>query len=713
MSERSPGLRLPRWERRTLAPAFWLMERMRLSGKMALIGALFLAPAIWLAFTHYRTLRAQIEFSASELRGLPMVTAAGRVMQPLQRCRGLRQQRLRGLPVPQDRLQACEVATTEALQVLSRLQAQSDDLLPGGSALVQAMHGRWQVLRTGADTASPDANFAAYSALVGQLVDYVHSVADHSNLTLDIEVDSYYLMESVTVHLPEQIEAAAALRGYASARMGPVPLTEAERTQLAVLMHDLDQATERVHQDISRLADAIPRTRSLLGALDSAQAAMLAELQRGLLDAAPASGSAKDLFDRGTVLVDAGYAALNEFSTLLEQRLEHRLARIRQEMAWQFSVLGVLLVVALALAKATHASALHSVAGVAAAARRIASGDFSRPIAVRGADELSQLAQSVNELQQRLALTLEAERLLLSDNQRINGELMAANERLESKVAQRTEEIRHAHAELRLAMDQVVQTEKLASLGKLVATVSHEVSTPIGVILTVASTLQAQFEQLQQLHEQGQMRKSDLARLLTGAPDTLALVVNNAQRVGQLLKTFDRVRVDGTGLQHVQFRLLPLCRDVVTLMKPALKIEAITVELEVAEELMLDGIPDHLQQVLQNLVQNTLDHAFETAGTGRVIRIAASATTDGHGKREVLLDYSDNGHGLRGVDPKRLFEPFYATQLGHGVRGLGLYIVHTLVYGSLQGSLALGALDPLDPQEPGFHISLRLPAAPA
>ena len=454
----------------------------------------------------------------------------------------------------------------------------------------------------------------------------------------------------------------------------------------------------------ARLADAIPRTAVALNALDTAKTQFYDTLQHELLDAAPGTGTSAILFDKGTALVDAGYAALNEFATLLDQRLEDRLSRIRREITWKVSILSALLVLAVALAMATHASALRSVSDLADATHRIASGDFSRHIEVRSADELGQLARAVNELQQRLASTIDAERQLLIENQQMNAELSAANEQLEQKVEQRTREIRKAHEDLRLAMDQVVQTEKLASLGKLVATVSHEVSTPVGVILTLASTLSEQLTRLQTLFEQGAMRKTDLAELLTQGPANTALIVRNAQRVGELLNSFNRVRVDGIGLHREQFHLLDLCRDVVTLMKPRINRAGVTVELDITPGLKLDLVPSHLQQVLQNLFENSLDHAFEAEDSQKLIRLSAVPMIGANGRREVELIYADSGHGLHGVDPKRLFEPFYASQLGRGVRGVGLYIVHTLVYGSLNGSLLL------DPKGPGFLISLRLPA---
>ncbi len=677
---------------------------MRLSKKMTLIGALFLAPALWLTFTNYHALNAQIEFSANEQRGLPMVLAAARVMQPLELCRGLVQQRLRGLLVVQSAVQDCQTATSEAVLALIEAQAASDDLFPAGQALIRSIQRHWQILLSASGTVNPDKSFADYSALIKDVIGYIRSVADGSNLTLDIEVDSYYLMDSVTVDLPELIEAAAALRGFAAARVGSWPGPVADVTRLAVLMHDLDLSTERVRQNIARLADAMPRTAAALNALDTAKALFYAGLQQELLDAKPGDGNSAVLFGKGTALVDVGYAALNEFSTLLDQRLEDRLLRIRREIAWQVSILAALLVVAVVLAKATHASALRSVSDLAEATRRIASGDFSRHIEVRSADELGQLARAVNELQQRLTQTIDAERQLLLENQQINAKLSAANEQLEQKVEQRTKEIRKAHEDLRLAMDQVVQTEKLASLGKLVATVSHEVSTPVGVILTLASTLSEQLTHLQALFEQGAMRKADLAELLTQGPASTALIVRNAQRVGDLLNSFNRVRVDGIGLQREQFHLLDLCRDVVTLMKPAINRVGATVELDMAPDLKLDLVPSHLQQVLQNLFENSLDHAFKPGDSQKLIRLSAVPMIGTNGRREVELIYADSGHGLQGVDPKRLFEPFYASQLGRGVRGVGLYIVHTLVYGSLNGSLLL------EPKGPGFLISLRLPA---
>jgi len=272
---------------------------------------------------------------------------------------------------------------------------------------------------------------------------------------------------------------------------------------------------------------------------------------------------------------------------------------------------------------------------------------------------------------------------------RLEEELRVLNASLEEKVEQRTQSLRQANEELQRTLEELrraqahlVQADKLAALGSLVAGVAHELNTPIGNALMAVTTLRDRLRVFQQRMREG-LRRSDLDSFVEQVTTAETIAERNLHRAADLVTSFKQVAVDQTSSQRREFDLDELVREILLTLQPMFKRTPYQVETDVPAGIRMDGYPGPLGQVLANLVQNALAHGLAGLPTGRIL---VMARTDGN---TLTLTVSDNGRGIPPHLHDRIFEPFFTTRLGQGGSGLGLHIVHNIVTGLLGGRIAL------------------------
>lgn len=270
----------------------------------------------------------------------------------------------------------------------------------------------------------------------------------------------------------------------------------------------------------------------------------------------------------------------------------------------------------------------------------------------------------------------------------------------EEELKQSNHQLTDALAGLERAKDQLVQSETMAALGSLVAGVSHELNTPIGNVLVTASALGQEMRAFSELVLSGSGKRSDFMARSARLVEAGELIERNAQRAGKLVADFKQVAVDQTSARRRAFQLHEVVAETINLMAHNLKRAGHEVEQHVPEGIHMDGYPGPLEQVITNLLGNSLLHAFEGRHHGRV---TLSAEVDA-AQQIVTLRYEDNGVGIRPDALHRVFEPFFTTKLGHGGSGLGLYIVYNLVTGVLGGNVEISS----QPGE-GTRFTMTLP----
>ena len=261
--------------------------------------------------------------------------------------------------------------------------------------------------------------------------------------------------------------------------------------------------------------------------------------------------------------------------------------------------------------------------------------------------------------------------------------LKQSAEELELRVLQRTADLTLAVEQLRSAQRQLVDSEKMAALGNLVAGVAHEINTPLGISVTAASHLGEISQRLARQLESGQLKKSELTDFADASQSAVELVMTNLRRASELVKSFKQVAVDQSSEQRRMIELKPYFQDILNSLRPSTKRFRHAIELDIQQHVHWDSFPGALYQIISNLVLNALNHAFSEQDGG-VIKIQASA--DGEA---ITLSVSDNGAGMDAETANHIFEPFFTTKRGQGGSGLGLHIVFNLVTSVLGGTISV------------------------
>lgn len=292
----------------------------------------------------------------------------------------------------------------------------------------------------------------------------------------------------------------------------------------------------------------------------------------------------------------------------------------------------------------------------------------------------------------------------ISSIKRVEEALRLSNEQLEARVAERTQALTEANRELRDAMNrlrdtqsQLIESEKLASLGGIVAGVAHEINTPLGICLTAASHLKQATELLQEEQQRGQMTRSALERYEQNAIEAARLILKNLERAVQLVRSFKQVAVDQGSEERRTINLGQYLDEVSFALKPMLKRTPHQLEIQCPDDIVLDTYPGAIYQIVVNFVGNSLAHAFAEGQTG-LLRLSVERLPE----QRLQIEFFDNGVGASPEVLKRIFEPFFTTRRGSGGSGLGMHIVYNLVTKLLNGSIAVENV-------PGLRFRIIMP----
>ncbi|MES2347273.1 MAG: ATP-binding protein [Pseudomonadota bacterium] len=276
----------------------------------------------------------------------------------------------------------------------------------------------------------------------------------------------------------------------------------------------------------------------------------------------------------------------------------------------------------------------------------------------------------------------------ISDRKKGEVELIQYRDKLEELVQLRTAQMQEANRELaesletlRRAQDELVRSEKLAALGSLVAGVAHELNTPIGNSLLAVSTLIDQTRVFKRMSEEG-IKRSTLQAYIDDVGSGGEIVLRNLHRAVDLVASFKQVAVDRTTSQCREFLLSDLANEILLVLVPTFKKSGIIVRQDIPATIQMHSYPGPFGQVLINLINNGLTHAFEGRADGEIL-VSARALED----ERVQVVVSDNGAGIAPENMSRIYDPFFTTKLGRGGSGLGLNIVYNIVYGLLRGKI--------------------------
>jgi len=285
-------------------------------------------------------------------------------------------------------------------------------------------------------------------------------------------------------------------------------------------------------------------------------------------------------------------------------------------------------------------------------------------------------------------------------------ELNQLNQQLENRIEERTSDLKNinqeltsAMSELKLAQKKLFEADKMASLGRVVAGVAHEINTPIGVILTALSSLEDEIETINLQITENKISKDNLQEFMNYSAEVCKLSLTNIQRAAHLIDSFKQVAVDQEKESIESFLVGSCIENSLLNIKSRFKDKVITYKIDCDMGLEIMSYQSAFMQIINNLATNSCIHGFEHQTEG-VINIHCYKRDD-----QLILKYDDNGKGLTEDGKKNIFEPFYTTNRGKGGSGLGSHLVYNLVTQLLQGDIII---DPEITQGLGFTINVPL-----
>ena len=281
-------------------------------------------------------------------------------------------------------------------------------------------------------------------------------------------------------------------------------------------------------------------------------------------------------------------------------------------------------------------------------------------------------------------ITVEDQEVLYASTRDISEkkELEIALQRSFDEVKTSNHELEDMLGNLQQTQEKLVESEKMASLGSLVAGVAHEINTPVGIALTGTTQLMEESRDIAQRYEEGAITEDDFEEFLSMANELSELVKKNLQRTAQLVKSFKQVAVDQTSEEDREINFKVYCEEVISSLASVVRKGQAEVSLDCPDDIQIMTNPGLLAQVLTNLIVNSINHGF-SEGTGSSIYLQIREHEEG----EISILYKDDGKGISKENLQKIFDPFFTTNRGKGGTGLGLNITYNIITSALGGSI--------------------------
>jgi len=312
--------------------------------------------------------------------------------------------------------------------------------------------------------------------------------------------------------------------------------------------------------------------------------------------------------------------------------------------------------------------------------------------------ELDIIARNINIMLSRA----ETQLAKLSDAKQLTYQ---QNKDLEDKINKRTQALKDSNQELLSTLEklhqfqgQLVESEKMASLGDMVAGVAHEVNTPIGLGVTASTLLSDRLLEIKQAFEDKTLKSSQLKKFLVEGEENTAIIYRNLKRAAELISSFKKVAVDQSSEEARTFNVNNLLNEVLLTLAPQIKKLPYEINIDCPDELVITSKPGPINQIIINLILNSIAHGFDGREHG-VITIQVSIDSD-----MLTINYQDDGVGLDPSIMNKIFEPFTTTKRGAGGSGLGLHLVYNLVTQALGGNITFSS-----DVDKGVNFKIMLP----
>ncbi|NEW88069.1 MULTISPECIES: sensor histidine kinase [Rhodopseudomonas] len=446
-----------------------------------------------------------------------------------------------------------------------------------------------------------------------------------------VAANSYYLS------LSPQAAEDARQNTETIVRTIPVMTELADNDLQKMALQKLDLRTAALSDGLQELTDQLAKRSDLLrNSIDASQAATIAAIDALSVKMRQREQKAQETFDRTLTGIS------------------------RKVLSIALIFLGVIITAGIVIALSIRLPLQQ----ILAAMHAITSGNYDRRVAgTEARDEIGAMARAVEVFRENAI-----------DKRKAENDLRESKEKAESALL-----------ELKTAQQNLIDAERLAALGSLVAGVAHEVNNPIGISLTVASSFARRATTFEsELKGDTPLRRSQLDEFVRSTRDAAQQLVGNLQRAAELIQSFKQVAVDRSHAERRHFNLHEATDQIVASLKPVLKRSPIRIEIDVPDGLTIDGYPGAYGQILTNLFLNAANHAFPDGRAGSITITARSRGAD-----DVEVIFTDDGAGMTPDVQRQAFDPFFTTRRNEGGTGLGLHIVYNLVTQQLGGRMML------------------------
>ncbi|TYK65415.1 HAMP domain-containing histidine kinase [Colwellia echini] len=334
-------------------------------------------------------------------------------------------------------------------------------------------------------------------------------------------------------------------------------------------------------------------------------------------------------------------------------------------------------------------------------------------------DELGQISRSRNyqtqlsklPIKELDVLTVNINVLLLRVEKHINSLIeehqhtQTKNKALEHRLSSRTDALKESNQELLSTLEklhefqgQLVETEKMASLGDMVAGIAHEVNTPIGLGVTASSLLADKLNEIKTAFEDKTLRSSQLKKFLNDGNENISIILRNLERAAQLISSFKKVAVDQSSVENRTFNMRDLINEVILTLSAKIQSANVIITMDCPDDLIINSKPGPINQILINLILNSIYHGFDGLEQGN-ISISIMNLSD-----QIHFNYRDDGVGIDKTMKTKIFDPFTTTKRGSGGSGLGMHLVYNLVTQALGGHISIE-----EENKPGVSFEITFP----
>jgi len=313
--------------------------------------------------------------------------------------------------------------------------------------------------------------------------------------------------------------------------------------------------------------------------------------------------------------------------------------------------------------------------------------------------DLKNAEHKMEELNEKLEAKVERRAYLLNETNRELELSMYKLQMNQTKLEESNLLLEDSLRSLKETQNQLIESEKLAALGRLVAGVSHEINTPLGIGITAISYLEKECRDIDKALSSNKLTRSGMIEFLEGLQSTTKLVLTNLKNAAGLVNKFKQIAVDQSTEQLREFNLQEYLDGIIQSLSPQLKHTNYKVTLECPEDIVILSYPSIVTQVITNLVMNSLIHGFDGLDNGTM-----HLSVEPVEKNMLHIHYVDDGLGIANEHIEKIFEPFFTTKRGQGGIGLGLNIVYNLITRTLDGTIEVQS-----EENKGVHFHIKIP----